>query len=475
MSGDIFSLWLSSVDLQLDDGGMQARSVSFDTSTATTLHRNAQSNTMGSKLHSTTGDLPHLDVLDASPGLSCSELRSKTKFHPAVRVVLIPTRDEYTQAGVSSSLWWSDEDYLSFKESGISEIRECMGKFECSNKLAIHRLYQSCDLTVCEVCRQHFPTIFAGLGGRHTTSSSSAGQEIAGDGPRQQQQSSHQSVVIKASLVTASSSASLAAAPQPPPSSGAPPGMAFTHRSVSAETKKAYPSLYPPHASPHRAEPPPSVQAIHVSALAAPGDLSTFAVAVHSPRPAASERDNSNTSSSSSGSSDSSSSRGSREGSCSTSTDGSRSTQQQDRSSSDEDEGERGCDDDEEEEEEDKEDADNIRIGPSFDPYCSFERHPHHCGSTGDDANILSVPALDQLVRFPTPRDSGGETDDQSGRSSGSGSDSSSPGRGGERREARKRGPRGGSKKAASARREAKPRGQSWRDAEGEMLFWPNV
>lgn len=45
-------------------------------------------------------------------------------FHPTAFVVLIPTADEYHDAGLGSSLWWAEDDFRTFKQAAMEEIRE---------------------------------------------------------------------------------------------------------------------------------------------------------------------------------------------------------------------------------------------------------------------------------------------------------------------------------------------------------------
>lgn len=92
-----------------------------DNSTEQAIARNSVKNGLGSKLWSTTGDMSR-DCGMKSPEenlesiKSSKAMRGDTRFHPAVRVVLIPTRDgEFSYVGFFSSL--TVELYLDYKYS----------------------------------------------------------------------------------------------------------------------------------------------------------------------------------------------------------------------------------------------------------------------------------------------------------------------------------------------------------------------
>lgn len=95
---------------------------------------------------STTGDLS----IDGSIKSTQNHPPTKrnVKFHTAVRVVLIPTREDYRSAGLGDVMWWSDDSYSEFKNAAKSELRELMIKFidqSMTSKQAIQILYQPGD------------------------------------------------------------------------------------------------------------------------------------------------------------------------------------------------------------------------------------------------------------------------------------------------------------------------------------------
>lgn len=70
--------------------------------------------------------------------------KNKVKFNTAVRVVLIPTIDEYRAARLSDALWWADPDYKNFKDSALMELRTYLNSHPYLNsKEAISHLYQN--------------------------------------------------------------------------------------------------------------------------------------------------------------------------------------------------------------------------------------------------------------------------------------------------------------------------------------------
>jgi len=52
--------------------------------------------------------------------------KKKVTFHHTAFVVLIPTVDEYHNAGLSNLMWWNDCDFHSFKISAADEVKDHM-------------------------------------------------------------------------------------------------------------------------------------------------------------------------------------------------------------------------------------------------------------------------------------------------------------------------------------------------------------
>jgi len=69
--------------------------------------------------------------------------KRRVSFQPLVRVVLIPSRDEYAHAKLLPILWWEDSDYSFFKSSAVCELKTLMlsRRFKSSQE-AIRILYQ---------------------------------------------------------------------------------------------------------------------------------------------------------------------------------------------------------------------------------------------------------------------------------------------------------------------------------------------
>lgn len=69
-------------------------------------------------------------------------LKKKLKFDSQVKVILIPTREEYSNIGLGEVLWWSHIDYCSFKESAGLELKAILSVYKIDPKAAIMKLYQ---------------------------------------------------------------------------------------------------------------------------------------------------------------------------------------------------------------------------------------------------------------------------------------------------------------------------------------------
>ncbi len=91
-----------------------------------------------------------------SPISSSNEKRKKVKFDTAVKVVLIPTVEEYRKAELGNLLWWDAADYIAFKESALEELRHYIFHHPLMNtKEAIFELYQK---GLCEVSSAWSPS-----------------------------------------------------------------------------------------------------------------------------------------------------------------------------------------------------------------------------------------------------------------------------------------------------------------------------
>lgn len=90
------------------------------------------------RLWATSGDLLHDEQNSVK-----TVAKKRVAFQPLVRVVLIPSRNEYIAAGLLSILWWEDSDYSSFKTSAVRELKALMiSRGIYNSKEAIKVLYQ---------------------------------------------------------------------------------------------------------------------------------------------------------------------------------------------------------------------------------------------------------------------------------------------------------------------------------------------
>jgi hypothetical protein len=90
------------------------------------------------RLWATSGDLLQDEQNTVKP-----VAKRRVAFQPLVRVVLIPSRNEYIAAGLLSILWWEDSDYSSFKTSAVKELKALMiSRGIYNSKEAIKVLYQ---------------------------------------------------------------------------------------------------------------------------------------------------------------------------------------------------------------------------------------------------------------------------------------------------------------------------------------------
>ena len=64
----------------------------------------------------------HGDELNSSKAVP----KRMVAFQPLVRVVLIPSRQEYATADLLTTLWWEDSDYSFFKTTAVGELRALM-------------------------------------------------------------------------------------------------------------------------------------------------------------------------------------------------------------------------------------------------------------------------------------------------------------------------------------------------------------
>eukprot|EP01038_Epipyxis_sp_PR26KG_P005440 gene5440-7533_t len=70
--------------------------------------------------------------------------KNRIKFSSILRVVLIPTLEEYKATGLDSYLWWNNDDFILFKTEAMSDLARCLAKFDQLDiKDAKWKLYQT--------------------------------------------------------------------------------------------------------------------------------------------------------------------------------------------------------------------------------------------------------------------------------------------------------------------------------------------
>ena len=78
--------------------------------------------------------------------------KRSVSFSRAVHVMLIPTREEYCQANLDTSMWWDRDDYDTFKDDAVSELKSLMRvdpRIDC--KVAQTLLYQPLDDNIAQI------------------------------------------------------------------------------------------------------------------------------------------------------------------------------------------------------------------------------------------------------------------------------------------------------------------------------------
>ena len=91
---------------------------------------------------STTGDLTKQNSISTLQTLPLQQQGKKVRWDKGVRVVLIPTCEEYREVGLANSIWWNEADYAVFRDSAAEEIQEAMKLIKINIKEAVKILYQ---------------------------------------------------------------------------------------------------------------------------------------------------------------------------------------------------------------------------------------------------------------------------------------------------------------------------------------------
>lgn len=92
----------------------------------------------------TTGDLVNSSSSEPSSSTSKQDrYKQKVRFNSAVKVILIPTLEEYKEAQLSDSLWWCEDHYKEFKKSALAELKLFLLTYSSlDTKSALKIIYQ---------------------------------------------------------------------------------------------------------------------------------------------------------------------------------------------------------------------------------------------------------------------------------------------------------------------------------------------
>lgn len=80
--------------------------------------------------------------------------RKKVRWNLGVRVVLIPTRTEYRDIGLTDLIWWNENDYCIFRNGAAEELEIAVDYFQVDAKEAVKLLYQPEFDTRCKFLEQ---------------------------------------------------------------------------------------------------------------------------------------------------------------------------------------------------------------------------------------------------------------------------------------------------------------------------------
>ena len=98
------------------------------------------------RLFVTTGSLDDSDTNAAIRNNSNIPLalkkRLKVRWNTSIRVILIPTRTEYSDARLAQELWWNEDDYSVFKRAAVDELRVAMKLLQVDSRTALRTMYQ---------------------------------------------------------------------------------------------------------------------------------------------------------------------------------------------------------------------------------------------------------------------------------------------------------------------------------------------
>jgi hypothetical protein len=108
------------------------------------------------------------------PPATLKKIKKKLRFDNLVRVTLIPSINEYRDAGLHLFLWCSQNELQCYKDSAYEDIKEFMRESECDNfTQAMKALFQVQNLPDAADCcsdagaplpepASHLATVFDG-------------------------------------------------------------------------------------------------------------------------------------------------------------------------------------------------------------------------------------------------------------------------------------------------------------------------
>lgn len=77
----------------------------------------------------------------------------KISFCPIVNVCIIPGKEMYTLYNIKHDIWWTNDEFVSFRQSCLQEIRELIIRNRyITIKQASKLLYQPGNITISYDC-----------------------------------------------------------------------------------------------------------------------------------------------------------------------------------------------------------------------------------------------------------------------------------------------------------------------------------
>ena len=91
----------------------------------------------------TINDLEQYEMISEQDNIVIIDKQKKVKFCKNVKVILIPSTNEYIEAQLKHVIWWNADDYKIFKMQAVEDIKEYLQIFpNVTIKEALSLLYQ---------------------------------------------------------------------------------------------------------------------------------------------------------------------------------------------------------------------------------------------------------------------------------------------------------------------------------------------